>query len=427
VDAASTARRVDSLTGLRIVAAAVVFLSHVPAHPSMPTRLTTFMAAGYNGVTLFFTLSGFVLAWNYADRLARPAPGRVWSFAVARLARIYPLYLGALLWVAAPALLSSTVPARSWVHVLAAQTWSGDLTFAYALNGPGWSVGVELFLYACFPLLIAVLAPLRRDPRVIAGVIAASVLLFASTWWFVHTGRGSLPHTDPGSAHRWLYRMPATRLFDFVVGMGTALLVRSVRLRAWVGATAQAAAVVAFALLMTWPSLTNTAWSWDAAYLPPTAALIWGLAVSPSTVLARVLGSRLMVVAGEASFAFYLFHITLIGRFGIGPYETVWGWTATVLMAFTMVLVFSVGAHFGVERPAQRWLRRALDRRRPFPSSGDPGPAATRGTSRGPTARTDGRASGRPVAAGVGAAPNGRRPPGPAPGDRAGHYAPAGE
>lgn len=50
--------------------------------------------AGAQGVDLFFILSGFVLTWNYLDRM-----GESWSmrstlrFLWLRLARVWPVYL----------------------------------------------------------------------------------------------------------------------------------------------------------------------------------------------------------------------------------------------------------------------------------------------------------------------------------------------
>jgi peptidoglycan/LPS O-acetylase OafA/YrhL len=360
---------VDSLTGLRIIAAALVFLSHLSAPDFVAAPVATFMLAGYNGVTVFFVLSGFVLAWNYADRLARPSIRGLWSFAVARVARIYPLYLFALLWAAAPALVTQTVPEGSWLHLFALQTWHPDVFVAYALNGPGWSIGVEFFLYACFPLVLLAVGPLRTRPRLLLAVIVgAVVVVFGLAFWFTSTGRDLLASTDPESAHRWLYRTPLTRLGDFVVGVALALLVRAVRSHRRAGTCAQVLGVAAFAVLMVSPSLLNTAWSWDAAYLVPAALVIWGLATHPGSALARLLASKPMVLAGEASFAFYLLHMPLLARLTVGPVDRWYGWVFTTALEFAMIMLVAVGAHIAIERPMQRWIRGALDRRRPSPA-----------------------------------------------------------
>lgn len=383
--------RVDALTGLRIVAATFVFGSHLATPEFVAEPVRTFLAAGYNGVTLFFVLSGFVLAWNYADRLARPSVRGLWSFAVARVARIYPLYLVALLWAAAPALVTHTLPEHSWLHVVALQTWHPDVFFAYALNGPGWSIGVEFFLYACFPLVLLAVLPLRRHPGLLVAVAVLAVLVvLAAAWWFTATGRGALAPADPASAHRWLYRNPATRLGDFVVGVSLALLLRVARPRRRAGLVAQWLGVTALAVLMLQPSLLNSAWSWDAAYLAPAALLIWGLASDTRSALARLLASRPMVLAGEASFAFYLLHVPLMRQLTAGPVDRWNGWLFTSTLVFGMILLVAVGAHIVVEKPAQRWIRRTLDRRRP-PARPEPrdllpgfvadeAPAATGGT-----------------------------------------------
>ena len=160
---AGSATRIDALTGVRIIAAGSVFLSHAEAPKYIPAPVQTLVTAGYNGVTLFFVLSGFVLAWSYADRLIPLRPRAVWSFFVARFARIYPLYLFALLFAATPQLVTHTLEPGWWRHVLAIQAWSPAKDTA--LNGPAWSIGVEFFLYACFPMVVIAVARIRWSPR----------------------------------------------------------------------------------------------------------------------------------------------------------------------------------------------------------------------------------------------------------------------
>jgi peptidoglycan/LPS O-acetylase OafA/YrhL len=85
--------RLESLTGMRAIAALVVFLHHVPRHfEGDPLRAFNHIAVqGGIGVTFFFALSGMVITWAYV-------PGdRPRSFYRRRVARIYPAYLAAFL------------------------------------------------------------------------------------------------------------------------------------------------------------------------------------------------------------------------------------------------------------------------------------------------------------------------------------------
>ncbi len=164
------------------------------------------------GVTLFFTLSGFVLAINYFDALQRPSATKVWNYLVARFARIYPLYILVLFYILVHDHAYGMSIAGWWRHVLAIQAWSSSVVTAYSFNGPAWSVSVEFFLYASVPLLFPVLARLRTPRAVLAAATVVALALTALTAWFAATGRGGLPWANPQSAHRWLYRTPVTRL-----------------------------------------------------------------------------------------------------------------------------------------------------------------------------------------------------------------------
>jgi peptidoglycan/LPS O-acetylase OafA/YrhL len=376
--------RIDALTGLRMLAAAAVFLSHINGidpPPGAPASMRSFLAAGYNGVTLFFILSGFVLAFNYGDHLGRQMTGRgIWSFAVARFARVYPLYLLVLLWVVAPSWLAGQPTPHLWQHIFSVQAWSADVFTAFGYNGPGWSIGVEMFLYACFPLLLLALRPLRRNVPALLIVAAICVAVSgALVVWFTVTGRGQLPTTDPTSAHRWLYRMPLTRIGDFVLGMTAAFLfaLAPKNRPQWWGHAGQLIGGIAILALMAWPEVLMTTQSWDMIYMAPGFLLILGLALSPMTWLARALSSRAMITLGEASFAFYLLHLPLLSRLSLGKSSTLGGWAFSTALVMGMITLTAVGLNVCVEKPARKLIRAVLDGKEPK-GRGLPAPAADR-------------------------------------------------
>lgn len=363
-------RRLPALTGLRICAALAVYLSHVGPPEGSPAFLEAFFESGYFGVTLFFVLSGFVLAFNYFEDMRSPSLGGTYDFFVARFARVYPLYLLVLLYIVLRQHAGGLEVDGWWQHGLAVQAWDPEITDAYAFNGPGWSIGVEFFLYACFPLLVPLVGLLRR-PRellVAAAVVAAAMLALAA--WFVISGRADLPWEDPSSAHRWLYRTPLTRLGDFLLGIFAArLFVQAGGSQAVgkIGRVLAPAAALAMLAAMALPALTFTAWSWDVAYAIPAALLIFGLAVGPSSPLAKALSLPMIVLLGEASYAFYLVHWPAIFFFGAGQWSTQLSGSIVLLEALNLgaILALALGLHLAIEKPARRWLRRALARRRP--------------------------------------------------------------
>lgn len=365
------APRLDALTGIRFVAAIAVFNAHVIPPVNAPTVVGSFSLAGHDWMTMFFILSGLILVWNYDAALGDALTAReLRSYYVARLARIYPLYLLTLAIAVAPAIRSipdlGALLARPelWVHVFALQSWSGNLAVAYGMNAPAWSIGVELFLYALFPLLLLAMRGIRDRPRILVAIAVAAVLVATSLAIALSVaGLADLPKTDPMSAHRWIYRTPLTRIPDFVLGMSLGYLLKLTaslsmerfgRAAQWVGGTL----VVGFMLI---PPLAESIWSLDSANMVPFALLMLGLVWAPRTRLASMLSTRLWIFLGECSFAFYLLHATVVAAVG-QPTGGVVSWATTWATSFALTLFAAAGAHVLFERPARIGLRRILDR-----------------------------------------------------------------
>lgn len=80
---------INTLTSLRFIFAIMVFGAHCYVIDNVFN--THFFKEGFVGVSFFFVLSGFIIAYNYQEKLKDNKIDKR-TFWVARIARIYPLH-----------------------------------------------------------------------------------------------------------------------------------------------------------------------------------------------------------------------------------------------------------------------------------------------------------------------------------------------
>lgn len=344
--------RLDSLTGLRFLAALGVLVHHVTGNYAAIPAIDPVSSFGATGVTFFFILSGFVLTWSWTER------ERVASFYWRRFARIWPLHA---LLLAAAVVAQVALGRVTWtgsaLSVPLLQAWVPDSTIFYAGNPPAWSLSCELFFYALFPLAMPLLARLPTR-HIRAGAV---VLLVGMSGASAAAG-ASLP---PELAEYVVYISPPYRLTQFLLGVLLAVaLQRGAAPRVSTGTTVLGVVACPVLLFHVAPRLSGPAQSWlehlSAAFVP----LIFGLlilAVAARDVEGRpsLLRLRPLVRLGQWSFALYLVHLLLVqaARVALGEQAPSNGnLLDLVALCVLAVAVSGLLFHF-FERPVERWLR----------------------------------------------------------------------
>ncbi len=346
-----------SLTSLRFFAAAVVVLLHIGQKaPPFPGARDLF-GLGHVGVTFFFVLSGFVLAWSHrAGDTAR-------VFYQRRFARVWPLHISMTVLAAILVLAAGSQP-RWW-----ALPFVGTLTHAfvpgayYAFNTPSWSLGCEAFFYALFPALIVVAARSRR-PVLWALILAGAYAGIATAVTFVVAPavESAAGISASGIVGYGLNIFPGYRILEFAIGV---LLATAVR-RGWrcplslAGAVALVGAVwlgLEVVGLVVTDGAHRIAPYWaSAALLLPLAALVASAATADVNLRqSTLLHDPRLVRLGQASFALYLVHVLVLTevvlRLGVAP-----NWVLAVVGA-GIALVLAEVAHRFIETPANQRFR----------------------------------------------------------------------
>ncbi|NOK20489.1 acyltransferase family protein [Corallococcus carmarthensis] len=378
-----------ALTGLRFLAALHVVAFHVTPREGRPGWLGALLDNGPASVTLFFILSGFVLAQAY---LGEGAPLQVprRAFWAARFARVYPVYLLGLVLEAPPFLLfvlrqEGGLTGDALQRVLGVGAAVFSLTQAWVpsaacvWNCPGWSLSVEAFFYLLFPWVaasVARLGPGRSRWALLALVVASA--LPGGVWLL---GDGWLA-SDAATRETWLRvseYSPLLKLPQFLLGvvLGRAFVLRRAGGPGWSAAVGSCAAA-GLALALLWVPWQGRVWALRELLLTPVFAwLLWTLAAGRGP-LAAWLSRAAMVRLGEASYALYILHIplafharTLERVSGLGlELRAPWAYCALAVTSFVLV---SLGVFTWAEEPARRWLRDRLARPRPAPTAASSG------------------------------------------------------
>jgi peptidoglycan/LPS O-acetylase OafA/YrhL len=373
--------QLPSLTGMRFIAAAMVFFFHasyanVFSSPRVGSGFASvFGQGGWTGVGFFFVLSGFVLAWS-----ARSTDTTT-SFWRRRFFKIYPNHLVTLaaafllLALVAQHVVSSSNGVPS---LLLVQAWFPQLTIENGINPVSWSLSCEVLFYLSFPLLLRAMNRIRPT-RLWAwtGGVVLAIILIPVVAMALPSEPVVLPAMHMSQWQGWfIYKFPPVRMLDFVFGMFLAKLVMTGRkMPLGLGATV-VLAIAAYALA----PLAPGRYPLVAVTVVPLGLLIAAGAVADVEQRRNWLSSRTMIWLGELSFAFYLWHYMVIvyGRqllaFGAGQRVDMtglavgrtWGTPmALVILAalFGATLLLSWALFAAVERPVMRHF--ATARRRP--------------------------------------------------------------
>lgn len=366
--AAPERAEIPALTGVRALAAFLVFFHH---HP------TKFLNVGplylwlemHVGVTLFFVLSGFLITWRY-DRRGPKSESFVRGYFVNRFARIYPLYFALIV----PTMLLGGVPSlRAWFLNLTVftcfeagipQAWSLRVEECFYLSAPliymGWRRHPVLPL-AVATAVLAALYPVSRLPAA-DGILGPPYYLFLYTffgrffeffvgiWLAKRVARSS---AAPSPARRF-------PLFTLVGILGMVAVVVAL------------AAIFAFAQPRTHPYGVHypAGLALNNLVLPLfIAAFYWGL-IQERSWIRRLLSTRVALLLGRSSYAFYLFHmgalldrlliglVVLAGVFGVAARAHAAALLGHVSVVFLIVTLVSIALYLLIEAPANRFLRR---------------------------------------------------------------------
>ncbi|MAA98020.1 MAG: hypothetical protein CMN87_20340 [Stappia sp.] len=292
---------------------------------------------GYLGVSVFFAISGYVITMSTEGR--DPI-----AFAVARFARLWPVFLAcmtltALVTLATPGFgFTVTLP-----QVLANATMLAPFLGQPLVDGAYWSIVVEIIFYGWVFVLMSV--GLWHRHRVMIAIM-----------WVLLAGIENL----------WLDSDLLRKLllleFAGVFAFGIAL-------RAWEHGEPMALPVTMVALLQAVSSSINFAKSLAPLYDEPFSILLAAMFTLGGLLLLalltrvpeKALPTRLCAVAGRATYPFYLLHqhIGYAGFLLLTPLAGFAGAATIIVAALTAMALFLT---LTLERPAGRLLREAGDR-----------------------------------------------------------------
>ncbi|KQR73290.1 hypothetical protein ASG03_00175 [Rhizobium sp. Leaf341] len=322
-------RHIASLDGLRGMAAFLVVMSHVALlYPHLPTWFS--LNIGAESVEIFFALSGFLMASLYAARpLDRQAAA---DYLVHRFARIYPVYLVAVLLV----VLLSSVPGLDYIHAIHGHVEILRHVVMLGSSGVFWSVPPEIQFYFFFLLVWLCLSDPRKY-RFLAAFLVGCLLVDAV---FGFPGPGIL--------------LPS-KIHFFLSGVAAGLLFASGRLTPTGPVVGLATlGLLGFVFLSKILMLRDQHDGWGLA-MAATAGMIVFLTAQEHALSKAVLASPPLRFLGKISFSLYLFHVPVmflsmktLGLFLPGA--------VSVVLAIGVAVVFATFSYHLIEDRARRRL-----------------------------------------------------------------------
>lgn len=341
-----------ALTGVRALAAYMVFIVHYNSLGETEFEfLKKFVGQFHIGVSIFFVLSGFLIAYRYMDA----KNFQFGRYMINRIARIYPIYF----------ILTTITFLATWYY---RQEESFDW-ISYAMNitflrgffddllftgiAQGWSLSVEETFYITAPLFFLLLRKskyfLFNLPMLVLAIGFAIVHFFGNSlsFGFFATNNFLLEFTFLG------------RVFEFFIGIGIVFVLhksQQLSTSGWFtyGGTVAMIICICFMSILENDGAASEKIPFYFVYLLflpllGIAPLLFGL-IQEKTLLQRIFSSKVAVLLGKSSYAFYLVHMGIF-KFKL---DTI---TDNLWVIFIVLNILAIGIYLFLEKPLNRIIR----------------------------------------------------------------------
>lgn len=306
-------RHINSLDGFRGAAFLLVFVRHYSLSSHTHSRAMHLIGAigeaGWVGVDLFFTLSGFLITGILLD--TRDHPHYFRNFYARRSLRIFPLYYG-LFFVLL--LLTPFLHLHWRLGHVAYLFYAGNLAYnldpTLSLIKPGaellhfWSLAVEEQFYLVWPLTILLIRSRAALLRTCFALSLASLLL-----------RCLLVRWSLGSGSEWAYAELPTHMDGLLAGALAAIWFRTVPLGKLVARARWilplASVLLIGIIILSRSGNFNSLGMTTLGY--PLLATVFScmllMALQPGTLASRIGSLPALRFFGKYSYGMYVFHL----------------------------------------------------------------------------------------------------------------------
>ena len=283
--------RLRGLDTLRGIAITMVIVYHVQQHYAAPGIVGDLARLGYNGVQLFFIVSGITMCYMWSAR--KDETWETGKFLIRRLCRIAPPF-----WFAAAFYmawrqsgLSPLAPAGATDVLLTVLLVHGFSAHAINLVVPGgWSIAAEVGFYVLFPLMVT---RLKSVPQRLWAAFAVYLACSLGAYVLLH---------HYAANELVVYYSLLTQLPIFMVAMALfAMLFESGRVpfRTLLGVVALWMTVAVVGKMQGWPTRPGL-WAEIIAMLSFAALML------------RRIEWPFFAFLGRISYSAYLFHFVVI-------------------------------------------------------------------------------------------------------------------
>jgi peptidoglycan/LPS O-acetylase OafA/YrhL len=338
-----------ALTFPRFVLAILVVIFHYGLHLDVfkEGSFANFFNHGAVAVSFFFFLSGFVLAYNYNKTKTK-------DFLLKRVFRIYPVYIITFLIVLFTQFnFGLDVPSlfHGVTNAFGLQSWLPG--YALQVNYPSWSISVEFFLYATFPIILWFYKKMKWSHFVVLSIAIIIFGLFQHYYFIAHL-------YDPNRyfLEQFLLYFPLFHLSTFVAGFlggKWVIQLKKVKLNPLIFPIIATIGIIGFVLILNFENPVRLL-SHNGGLIPVFLMICIGLALDKSFYY-HIFGSKPLIYLGNISYGVYMWQFPVYLWFCYALNIETIEMSSFVIYLFILIIWASISYEL-IEKPARRILSR---------------------------------------------------------------------